>query len=393
VASRERVGVELVVELVVEPAARAFVEVGTFVALLLALVAAAERRSRGALTDLLLRHHRLGPLLGALLGAVPGCGSAIVVMPLYLRGTVSFGTVVATLVATMGDASFVVIAAAPTTAAWLHLGLVVVGAATGVLVDGARIAPARSATLQRVGIAPGAVVRSAAGQGGDAGPTGGRDAAADGVAAEAREGAAPTRAVRRAATAFWVLVTLGAALALADLAGTAAPGTLGPPAAAAVVGVGALGMVGCLVLVVAGRPLGPALGRSVACARGSLGVPVAREAAVVTGWVAVAFVALEVALAATGFDLAAVPSVGLLGVVVGAALGLVPGCGPQLVLASLYVQGVVPLPMLVANALSQDGDALLPLLVLDRRAAVLATAISTLPGLAVGSVLVLLGVG
>ncbi|WP_431357812.1 putative manganese transporter [Haloarcula marina] len=37
------------------------------------------------------------PLAGALLGLTPGCGGAIMAMPLYIRGTVSFRTVVAAL--------------------------------------------------------------------------------------------------------------------------------------------------------------------------------------------------------------------------------------------------------------------------------------------------------
>jgi hypothetical protein len=51
----------------------------------------------------------------------------------------------------------------------------------------------------------------------------------------------------------------------------------------------------------------------------------------------------------------------------------------------------VPLSVLVANALSQDGDALLPLLASDRRSAAIGSAISTLPGLVVGGILVALG--
>ena len=117
----------------------------------------------------------------------------------------------------------------------------------------------------------------------------------------------------------------------------------------------------------------------------------ARESAVVGTWVVVAFVGYEVVVAATGLDVGAVPRLGLVGVLAGAALGLIPGCGPQLVLTGLYAQGVLPLSTLAANALSQDGDALFPLLIADRRAAITASAITALPAVLVGGGLSLVG--
>jgi uncharacterized membrane protein len=135
---------------VLGPAADAFLEVGTFVAVMLAAFGLLQWRTGGAVTRWLERHRRLGPLAGAVLGAVPGCGGAIVVMPLYLRGTVSFGTVVATLVATMGDSSFVLIAAAPGTALALHGGLLLAGLVTGVVVDRVGVDPRPVALRDRL---------------------------------------------------------------------------------------------------------------------------------------------------------------------------------------------------------------------------------------------------
>ena len=53
--------------------------------------------------------------MAAFLGALPGCGGAIIVVTQYTRGHVSFGSVVAVLIATMGDAAFLLIAREPTT--------------------------------------------------------------------------------------------------------------------------------------------------------------------------------------------------------------------------------------------------------------------------------------
>ena len=54
----------------------------------------------------------LQPVIGALMGLTPGCGGAIVMMPMYARGYVTYGTVLATLIATLGDSAFVLIGAA-----------------------------------------------------------------------------------------------------------------------------------------------------------------------------------------------------------------------------------------------------------------------------------------
>ena len=43
------------------------------------------------------------------MGLTPGCGGAIIAVPMYARGYVTYGTVVATLIATLGDSAFVLV--------------------------------------------------------------------------------------------------------------------------------------------------------------------------------------------------------------------------------------------------------------------------------------------
>ncbi len=45
---------------------------------------------------------------------------------------------------------------------------------------------------------------------------------------------------------------------------------------------------------------------------------------------------------------------------------------------------MVPFAALLANAISQDGDALFPLLAIDRRSSLIATVITTIPALLLG---------
>ena len=95
----------------------AYIQVSAFVAVTVLLFSYVQYRSEGALIARLESNRAIQPLAGALLGLTPGCGGAIVMMPLYVRGTVSFGTVVSTLVATAGDSAFVILTQAPLAAA------------------------------------------------------------------------------------------------------------------------------------------------------------------------------------------------------------------------------------------------------------------------------------
>jgi uncharacterized membrane protein len=377
---------ERVVELAAEPAAAAFLEVGTFVAVMLALFGLLQWRTGGAVSDWLARHRRLGPLAGALLGAVPGCGGAIVVMPLFLRGTVSFGTVVATLVATMGDSSFVLFAAAPSTALALHGGLLLAGLVTGAIVDGLgydpRLPPDADARRGMADAVAGTPVVPGAPS------TVGAQAAVIGLTGRPVIGAVPPSLV-----AFWLLLATGFALAVPTVFRLVPAEALDLGPLPTHVLLGSLGTLACVSVVLLRRRRCRTSDRGDTTAERPRDVllDAGRETAVVTTWVAVAFVGYEVLVASTGLDLGRLPTLGLLGVLAGALLGLVPGCAPQLVLTGLYAQGALPLSVLVANALSQDGDALFPLLASDRRSAVVGTSISTLPGLVVGGILVALG--
>ena len=65
-------------------------------------------------------------------------------------------------------------------------------------------------------------------------------------------------------------------------------------------------------------------------------------------------------------------------------VGFVPGCGPQVLVATLYLNGVLPFAALIGNAISNDGDALFPAIALNPRAALIATGYSAIPALVVG---------
>jgi len=95
----------------------AYTQVSVFVAATLLLVYGAERLFGFNIGEVLKNSKTLEIPLAALLGATPGCGGAVVVVAAYSSGHASFGAVVATLIATMGDAAFLLIATRPDAAA------------------------------------------------------------------------------------------------------------------------------------------------------------------------------------------------------------------------------------------------------------------------------------
>ena len=54
-------------------------------------------------------------------------------------------------------------------------------------------------------------------------------------------------------------------------------------------------------------------------------------------------------------------------ILLAALIGLIPESGPHMIFVSLWATGIVPLPVLLASCISQDGHSSLPLLAEDRK--------------------------
>ena len=77
--------------------------------------------------------------------------------------------------------------------------------------------------------------------------------------------------------------------------------------------------------------------------------------------------------------------------VIACLVGLIPESGPHLVFLTLYVQGSVPLSILLASSIVQDGHGMLPLLAHSRRDFVQIKLINFVVGLGVGALALSLG--
>jgi len=384
----------IMVELLVRPLADAFMQVGVYVAVLVALFGWLRWRYGDRATDGLARHPRLGPLIGALLGVSPGCGGAIMLMPLYARGKVSFGTVVAALASTMGDSCWVLIAADPVFALKIHVLLFVVGLTTGYLVDLLGVDPARTVRNRPAGTAPGA--RTSFGQPSPVGSAGRAPAVRSAPLTMLAEAGRPVDRQRTMSLAFWGLTTPAFLVSVPVVFHAVDPSLLSAPLGGLdpYLVLGCLGTLTALLIFAAGR--GRFADDSLESARPHSARAMfrhsAHEASFITVWVAVAYLGWQILTTTTGFDGSQLALAGVAGVLVGALIGLIPGCAVQIVFTGIYVSGGLPMPTLVANAISQDGDALIPLAALRRRAAALATLITTIPAIVVGLSLLLLTV-
>ncbi|MFH1299362.1 MAG: putative manganese transporter, partial [Patescibacteria group bacterium] len=113
-------------------------------------------------------------------------------------------------------------------------------------------------------------------------------------------------------------------------------------------------------------------------------VHTAEETAFVGVWVFVSYVFFGILSYFLDSGIQTALLAGIIPVLIGAAIGIIPGCGPQIVFVSLYSKGLLPFAALVAHSISQDGDALFPLIAMDKKAALQATVITTATALVVG---------
>jgi len=316
----------------------AYVQVSVFVAATLMLFYGAERLFRFNIGNALKNARGAQVPLAALLGATPGCGGAVVVVAAYSSGNVGFGAVVATLTATMGDAAFLLIATRPDAAAVVLPLSFVVGILSGWIVDRLHSQEYRTITTGACELAP-------------------------------RIGATRPTDWAYLALAIPGLIVGGAQLAQVEISHVA-----GMP---------------IMPIAIAGTFLGLFIWSTsiLAAMTNAQDAPVTRmaeETSFISVWVIGAYLAYDYVAQFAGLDIGLLfQSVAPLLPLMGVLVGFIPGCGPQVLVTTLYINGVIPFSAVMGNAISNDGDALFPAIALNPRAAVVATVYSALPALIV----------
>jgi len=381
-----------VIRILLQSAEGSFLEVGVFVGAMLLFFGYLNYMTAGGAIQAISKYRRFQVLMGAVLGVSPGCGGAIFVMPLYLRGSVTYGTVVATLISTMGDSSFVIISKMPKEALYIHLISFVVGIVSGYVVDalglGRTLVRAEKTPPQRpkqsghvtwphIGHVAGDMV-------GQVLHPKGRQVA----------GTVGYDITHRGYGVYWLVTAVGLLLGIILLCQQDIGHWVGFNLNRAV---GLLGAAISIVWLMAGRhgiadDTHAELEEKLASLKQML-IHNAQETAFVTFWVFIAYSSFALFMHFTQLDLAAVVAqAGVLPIFATACIGLIPGCGPQIVTVTLYTKGVIPFSALVAHTLSQDGDALFPILAMNPRAAIWLTVTSTVPAVVIGVLFYLIGV-
>lgn len=338
-------------DLTMQALSDAFFQVTVFVGVTLAIVFFLEKAFAVDLGQIMGRAGPLQTFYAAALGATPGCGGAIIVVTQFTKGTISFGSVVSVLIATMGDAAFLLLAREPLTAVLVIAVSMVAGTASGWVVDAIH-------------------------------GTGFMRPQLNVVSTDSRPLSQPMP-FRWMDFAWLGLVVLSLPLSGA-IAGQIDPngwfGELGAGDPVRIIGVtGAM----LSLLIWALKPVWTE--RQMHDAGQPLLRRIVDDTSFVTAWVVVAFLSYELAVHFFGADVGAffgeyrpfMPLVGML-------VGLIPGCGPQIVVTTLYLAGAIPLSAQFANSIANDGDALFPAIALVPRAALLATVYSAIPALIVG---------
>lgn len=310
--------------------------------------------SRGSWQNRLIGHRWGQYVLAAFLGATPGCLGAFAVVAMYSHGVVTLGAVVAAMIATSGDASFVMLAIMPKQALLVFGSLFVLGVACGPATD-ALVGSERS---RRIPESHGFDLH--------------REALCDGFL-----GAEVLQQWKQCTPARGILAAVLAVFLLGLCAGWVGPEkwnwirvTLLLTSAAALF----------IVSTVPDHFLEEHLWEHV----------VRRHVPKIFMWTLAALVGMYILTEHLDLE-GALHRGRWIVLLVACLVGLIPESGPHIIFVTLYAQGSIPMSILLASSIVQDGHGMVPVLAHSRRAFVVIKAINLVVGLLVGAIAMAMG--
>ena len=321
----------------------AYIQVSVFVGFTLFVFIGLDSLTKFDVKNFLSKTQKFHVGIAAFLGAIPGCGGAIIVVTQYIQGRISFGSLVAVLTATMGDAAFLILAIEPTTGLLIFGIGIIVGSISGYIIDFIHgINFMQSETKIKV------------------------------------EFEKINKTFVSNFNFFWLFLFIpGFVLGIL----VAFQIEFSPAYNSLLVFVASAGAI-LSIFMWSLNPLSD-FQCSTDKSRGLLS-RVVDTTNFVTTWVISGFLVFEIFMYFTSLDLKIffdlwLPFVPLVAIL----FGFLPGCGPQVVVATFYLNGYIPLSAELGNAISNDGDALFPAIALAPKAAILATLYSAIPALVV----------
>ncbi|MDC1047320.1 putative manganese transporter [Alphaproteobacteria bacterium] len=326
----------------------AYLAVSVFVGFTLFVFIGLDSLTKFDIQSFLEKTKKLHVPIASFLGAIPGCGGAIIVVTQYIQGRISFGALVGVLTATMGDAAFLILAIEPSTGL-LIFGLgIIVGTISGYVVD---FIHGQSFMIANTNIE--------------------------------LEFEKLKKTFVSKFNIFWLILFLpGFIVGILLAFQIEVDDILNLPFNISIVTL--LGSAGAILSIFMWslNPLSD-FQCSTDTSRGFLS-RVIDTTNFVSTWVISGFLVFEIFMYFTSIDLKLffdlwLPFVPLIAIL----FGFLPGCGPQIVVATFYLNGYIPLSAELGNAISNDGDALFPAIALAPKAAILATFYSAFPAIIV----------
>lgn len=297
----------------------------------------------------------------ALLGALPGCGGAIVVTTQFISGRVGFGAIVAVLTSTMGDAAFLLLAAKPV----VGIGVITIGIVVGTI-SGLVVNAVHKADFLRPVHKP-----TTSGYQGDSEQYSIRE----------------QQAINLQGT-FWKWLIVPTSVIALMMSFQLDINKLLHLPTNTIEWIGAIFSVMTMSLWAMTKELGSYQSTVSEDEKIIDSHPIqkaAQDTNFISAWVIMAFIAFEFTTYFAGVDVAAsLSNWGIWMPLAGLLIGILPGCGPQILVTSLYLSGAAPFSAQIANAISNDGDALFPAIAMAPRAAFVATIYSSIPAFITG---------
>ena len=325
--------------------ANAYLSVSVFVAITLFVFLYFEKSKTYSLSNFFKNNVNLQIPIAGFLGAIPGCGGAIIVVTQYLQGNITFGCLVAVLTSTMGDAAFLILAKQPTNALLIFSICMIVGIITGFLVN--YIIPNKRASI-------------------------------DATKINLKLGEIQNK-YHLSLYRFWLVIFIPGfflgilsqfQINLVKILNFDIYYFLGCSGAL-------LAMFIWAINPFSDKAISVDTSRNIQ----SKGIDMTNF---VTVWVIVGFLVFDIGIYFTGIDFKKLFEVMLpLTPLLAIFIGFVPGCGPQILTATLYLNGYIPFSAEIGNAISNDGDALFPAIAICPKDAILATIYSAVPALIV----------
>ena len=325
--------------------ANAYLSVSVFVAITLFVFLYFEKSKTYSLSNLFKNNVNLQVPIASFLGAIPGCGGAIIVVTQYLQGNITFGCLVAVLTSTMGDAAFLILAKQPMNALLIFSICMIVGIISGFLVN--YIMPNKRASMNvtKINLKLGEIQNK----------------------------------YHLSLYKFWLVIFIPGfflgilsqfQINLVKILNFDIYYFLGCSGAL-------LAMFIWAINPFSDKAISVDTSRNIQ----SKGIDMTNF---VTVWVIVGFLVFDIGIYFTGIDFKKIFEVMLpLTPLVAIFIGFVPGCGPQILTATLYLNGYIPFSAEIGNAISNDGDALFPAIAICPKDAILATIYSAVPAVIV----------